>query len=63
MGIKLRIAIRNTFRHKRRTLLNLIMIASGVVAVILSRGFFSQHAVYVAREDNRDVERSSGIGG
>ena len=35
----LKIALRNTFRNRRRTALNVVMIASGVVGIILFRGF------------------------
>lgn len=36
---RLRIAFRNTFRNRRRSALNLVMIVGGVSAVILFRGF------------------------
>ncbi|MCM2278614.1 MAG: FtsX-like permease family protein [Oligoflexia bacterium] len=37
--MRIRIAIRNTFRNKRRTALNVFMIASGVASLILFKGF------------------------
>lgn len=40
--MRLRIAIRNTFRNKRRTALNVFMIASGVTSLVLFRGFSYQ---------------------
>lgn len=36
--IKLRLAFRNIMRNRRRTLLNLSMIASGLTAIVISRG-------------------------
>ncbi|MCM2322347.1 MAG: FtsX-like permease family protein [Oligoflexia bacterium] len=37
--MRIKIAIRNTFRNKRRTALNVFMIASGVTSLILFKGF------------------------
>ena len=57
MKNRLKIAFRNTFRNGRRTLLNLIMIAGGVTAIILFRGFAAR-MLYDVRE--KTIESQSG---
>ncbi|MBI1859847.1 MAG: ABC transporter permease [Deltaproteobacteria bacterium] len=42
MLIRFKIALRNCFRNRRRSLLNISMIAGGVCAIILFRGFASR---------------------
>jgi putative ABC transport system permease protein len=39
MWLRIKIAIRNAFRNKRRSLLNIVMIASAVSAIIIFEGF------------------------
>ncbi|MGZ3723304.1 MAG: ABC transporter permease [Bdellovibrionales bacterium] len=39
MNMKFRIALRNVLRNRRRTILNVTMIASGIAAMVVFRGF------------------------
>ncbi|MBI1861441.1 MAG: ABC transporter permease [Deltaproteobacteria bacterium] len=49
MWLKVRLAFRNTFRHRRRTILNLSMIGGGVAMLLVFEGFV-QRLVYGLRE-------------
>lgn len=48
--MRFKIAFRNTFRNKRRTLINVLMIAGGVSAIITYEGF-AQHLMVSLREE------------
>lgn len=53
--MRIKIAIRNTFRNSRRTALNVFMVAAGVTSIVMFKGF-SSHMLLLLREETINAD-------